>query len=113
MHLVAHSLGAMFGCYLLGALGPRVTRLTLVDPVIVSVLRETGENEGYAEMEAQTSAASGGPNRQRLGPAAAASPARVRLSGGDVRRAWAPRALRSNGLSDETLKGRSAHWRAR
>jgi|GEM_PF-1831987 len=53
VHLVAHSLGSMFGLYLLRALGPRVTRITLIDPVIVSVLRETGENEGSAEMEAQ------------------------------------------------------------
>ncbi len=53
LHLVAHSLGAMFGLYLLRALGPRVTRLTLIDPVIVSVLRETGEADAYAEMEAQ------------------------------------------------------------
>jgi pimeloyl-ACP methyl ester carboxylesterase len=53
IHLVAHSLGAMFGLHLLRALGPRVTRLTLLDPVVVSVLRETGESDGFAEMEAQ------------------------------------------------------------
>src|SRR5260370_6257257 len=53
VHLVAHSLGATFGFYLLRALGLRVTRMTLTDPVIVSVLRETGANDGYAEMEAQ------------------------------------------------------------
>jgi pimeloyl-ACP methyl ester carboxylesterase len=53
VHLVAHSLGAMFGLHLFLALGSRVTRMTLVDPVIVSVLRETGEADGYAEMEAQ------------------------------------------------------------
>ncbi len=53
LHLVAHSLGAMFALHLLGAVGPRVARLTLVDPVVVSVLRETGEGDGYAEMEAQ------------------------------------------------------------
>ena len=53
VHLVAHSLGATFGFYLLRALGLRVTRMMLIDPVIVSVLRETGENDGYAEMEAQ------------------------------------------------------------
>ncbi len=53
VHLVAHSLGATFALYLLRALGPRATRMTLIDPVIVSVLRETGEEDGYAEMEAQ------------------------------------------------------------
>lgn len=53
VHLVAHSLGATFGLYLLRALGPRVTRVTFVDPVVVSVLRETGEDEGFAAMEAQ------------------------------------------------------------
>jgi pimeloyl-ACP methyl ester carboxylesterase len=35
------------------ALGARVTRMTLVDPVVVSVLRETGEDAAYAEMEEQ------------------------------------------------------------
>lgn len=53
VHLVAHSLGATFGLYLLRALGARVRRLTLVDPVVVSVLRETGEEAGFAEMEEQ------------------------------------------------------------
>ncbi|ADO69885.1 alpha/beta fold hydrolase [Stigmatella aurantiaca] len=52
-HLVAHSLGSMFGLHLRRALGERVTRLTLIDPVVVSVLREQGEAAGYAEMEAQ------------------------------------------------------------
>lgn len=53
VHLVAHSLGATFGLYLLRALGARVGRLTLVDPVVVSVLRETQEEAGFAEMEDQ------------------------------------------------------------
>src|SRR5215475_2730497 len=53
LHLVAHSLGSMFGLYLLRALGPRVTRLTLIDPVLVSVLREMGEADAFAEIEAQ------------------------------------------------------------
>src|SRR6266404_3807812 len=53
IHLVAHSLGATFGLYLLRALGPRVARMTLIDPVVVSVLRHTGEDDGYAEMEEQ------------------------------------------------------------
>lgn len=53
LHLVAHSLGAMFGLHLRRALGPRVTRMTLIDPVVVSILRAPGEEEGYAEMEAQ------------------------------------------------------------
>jgi pimeloyl-ACP methyl ester carboxylesterase len=53
IHLVAHSLGTTFGLYLLRALGPRVARMTLIDPVVVSVLRDTGEDDGYAEMEEQ------------------------------------------------------------
>lgn len=52
LHLVAHSLGSMFGLHLRRALGKRVTRLTLIDPVLVSVLQEKGEEAGYAEMEA-------------------------------------------------------------
>lgn len=53
VHLVAHSLGATFGLYLLRALGERVGHITLVDPVVVSVLRETQEEAGFAEMEDQ------------------------------------------------------------
>lgn len=53
VHLVAHSLGATFGLYLLRALGERVGRITLVDPIVVSVLRETQEEAGFAEMEDQ------------------------------------------------------------
>lgn len=53
VHLVAHSLGATFGLYLLRVLGARVGRITLVDPVAVSVLRETQEEAGFAEMEDQ------------------------------------------------------------
>ncbi|MEZ4452092.1 MAG: alpha/beta hydrolase [Nannocystaceae bacterium] len=53
IHLVTHSLGTMFGLHLRRALGDRVVRLTLVDPIVVSVLREGDEPEAYAEMEAQ------------------------------------------------------------
>lgn len=53
MHLVAHSLGSMIGLHLRRALGNRVTRMTLIDPVVVSILREQGEDAGFAEMEAQ------------------------------------------------------------
>ena len=53
VHLVAHSLGAMFALHLMPALGQRVRRLTLIDPVVVSVLRQTGERAAYGEMEAQ------------------------------------------------------------
>lgn len=53
VHLVAHSLGATFGLHLLRALGERVGRVTLVDPVVVSVLRELNEEAGFAEMEDQ------------------------------------------------------------
>ncbi|MBI5068738.1 MAG: alpha/beta fold hydrolase [Deltaproteobacteria bacterium] len=53
IHLVAHSLGSLFALHLRLTLGERVTRMTLLDPVVVSVLREAGEVDGYAEMEAQ------------------------------------------------------------
>src|SRR5213594_4761340 len=53
LHLVTHSLGSLIGLHLRRALGARVTRMTLVDPVVVSVLRECGENDAYAEMEEQ------------------------------------------------------------
>ena len=53
MHLVAHSLGSMLGLHLRRALGARVVRMTLIDPVVVSVLREQREEAGYAELEAQ------------------------------------------------------------
>ncbi len=52
-HLVAHSLGSMFGLHLRRALGNRVTRMTLLDPVVVSILRTPGEEAAYDEMEAQ------------------------------------------------------------
>src|SRR2546425_10013628 len=53
LHLVTHSLGSLIGLHLRRALGARVTRMTLVDPVVVSVLRERGEDAAYAEMEEQ------------------------------------------------------------
>ncbi len=53
IHLVTHSLGSMFGLHLRRALGARVTKMTLIDPVVVSVLRERGEDAAYAEMEEQ------------------------------------------------------------
>jgi len=53
LHLVAHSLGSMFAMHLRLALGPRVTRMTLVDPVHMAVLREHGETDAAAEMEDQ------------------------------------------------------------
>jgi pimeloyl-ACP methyl ester carboxylesterase len=52
-HVVAHSLGALIALHLRRALGARVTRMTLVDPLVVSVLRERGEDAAYAEMEDQ------------------------------------------------------------
>jgi pimeloyl-ACP methyl ester carboxylesterase len=52
-HLVTHSLGSMVGLHLRRAVSHRVTRMTLVDPLVVSVLREQGEDAGYAEMELQ------------------------------------------------------------
>jgi pimeloyl-ACP methyl ester carboxylesterase len=53
LHLVTHSLGTLYGLHLRRALGARVTRLTLIDPVVVSVLRECGEDEALAEMDQQ------------------------------------------------------------
>src|SRR6266404_7768580 len=53
LHLVTHSLGSLIGLHLRRALGARVTRMTLIDPVVVSVLRECGEDAAYAEMEEQ------------------------------------------------------------
>ena len=52
-HLVAHSLGSMFALHLrrVPGMAVRVTRLTVIDPVLVSVLREKEETEAYAEME--------------------------------------------------------------
>src|SRR5262249_20721837 len=53
LQLVTHSLGSLIGRHLRRALGARVTRMTLVDPVVVSTLRECGEDDAYAEMEEQ------------------------------------------------------------
>jgi pimeloyl-ACP methyl ester carboxylesterase len=53
IHLVAHSLGSLIGLLLRRELGSRVTRMTLIEPVIVSVLRERHEDAAYAEMEEQ------------------------------------------------------------
>ncbi|MCK1304724.1 MULTISPECIES: alpha/beta fold hydrolase [unclassified Bradyrhizobium] len=48
-HLVTHSLGAFFGLHLRLAVGSRVARLTLIDPVVVSVLRVPGEEDALRE----------------------------------------------------------------
>jgi pimeloyl-ACP methyl ester carboxylesterase len=53
MHLVAHSFGTLIGLHLRRALGGRVSRMTLIEPVLVSVLRERHEDAAYAEMEGQ------------------------------------------------------------
>lgn len=53
VHLVTHSLGTLYGLHLRRALGARVTRLTLIDPVLVSVLRGGDEQAGFDEMETQ------------------------------------------------------------
>ena len=53
LHLVTHSVGSMVGLHLRRALGPRVTRMTLIEPVLVSILRECGEDAAFAEMEEQ------------------------------------------------------------
>jgi pimeloyl-ACP methyl ester carboxylesterase len=36
-HLVMHSLGSLIGFHLRRALGPRATRMTIVEPVVVSI----------------------------------------------------------------------------
>lgn len=52
-HLVTHSLGTMFGLHLRRALPDRITRLTLIDPVLeVALLRGAGEHAAYDEMAA-------------------------------------------------------------
>ena len=53
LHLVTHSLGSLIGLHLRRSLGARVARMTLIDPIVVSVLRERGEDAAYAEMEEQ------------------------------------------------------------
>ena len=53
LHLVSHSLGSLFGLHLRRALGARVRRMTLVDPILLSVLREGGEDAACEEMEGQ------------------------------------------------------------
>ena len=50
-HLVTHSIGAFFGLHLRLAIGSRVARLTLVDPVVVSVLRVPGEEDALREVQ--------------------------------------------------------------
>ncbi len=51
IHLVPHSLGAFFGLHLRLALGERVSRLTLVDPLVFSALREFHEDACSLETE--------------------------------------------------------------
>ena len=50
-HLVTHSLGAFFGLHLRLAVGSRVARLTLIDPVVVSVLRVPQEEDALRETQ--------------------------------------------------------------
>ncbi|MEX3959081.1 alpha/beta fold hydrolase [Trinickia sp. EG282A] len=50
-HLVTHSVGAFFGLHLRLAVVSRVARLTLVDPVVVSVLRVPGEEDALREVQ--------------------------------------------------------------
>jgi pimeloyl-ACP methyl ester carboxylesterase len=54
IHLVTHSLGSLIG-HLRRALGSRVTRMTLIEPVMVSVLRERHGDAAHAEMEERIS----------------------------------------------------------
>jgi pimeloyl-ACP methyl ester carboxylesterase len=51
LHLVTHSLGTFFGLHLRLALRERVSRLTIVDPLLISVLREFDESAALAETE--------------------------------------------------------------
>jgi hypothetical protein len=75
-----------------------------MEAVIVSVLRETGETEGHAEIKQQYQRRSGG----TTSPAPRTGHCRRQLALGLVAvmygRLGLARALRSNGLSDETLK---------
>jgi pimeloyl-ACP methyl ester carboxylesterase len=53
LHLVSHSLGSMIGLHLRRALGDRVTRMTLIEAVLISILRECREDAAFSEMEEQ------------------------------------------------------------
>lgn len=50
--LVAHSVGCLYGLHLRLALGTRVTRMTLLDPVMAGVLRELADPTVFQELEA-------------------------------------------------------------
>lgn len=52
-HLVAHSLGAMIALHLLREMTGRISRLTLIDPAIVSILREFHEDDALEMMDGQ------------------------------------------------------------
>ena len=52
-HLVTHSMGTMYGLHWRRMLGQRVQRLTLVDPVVLSVLRQAQSTAAYNEMDQQ------------------------------------------------------------
>lgn len=51
IHLVGHGYGAFVALHLRQALAPRVKSLTLVSPLSVGILRESGDKEAYAEMD--------------------------------------------------------------
>lgn len=51
VHLVAHSIGATFALHLRLLVGERVRRMTLVEPVVTSILREFKDDDAYADMK--------------------------------------------------------------
>ena len=53
LHLVSHSLGSLFGLHLRRVLGARVRMMTVIDPILLSVLREGCEDAACEEMEGQ------------------------------------------------------------
>jgi pimeloyl-ACP methyl ester carboxylesterase len=53
LHLVTHSFGSLIGLHLRRALGARVTRMTLIEPMVASVLIECREDDACVELEGQ------------------------------------------------------------
>ena len=51
LHLVGHGYGAFVALHLRPALGRRVKSLTLVSPLVTSILKECGDKEADAEMD--------------------------------------------------------------
>lgn len=53
-HIVAHSVGSLFALHLRRLAPHRVARMTLIEPVLASLLRDGGQPEALAELEGAT-----------------------------------------------------------